>query len=96
MSAFAQYDLIALIAHWLYPFLRIGGVLLTAPIIGTRVVPVRVRLVLCLAISLAIVPVLPVTEIAQGFGFQTLIIGVQQLIYWHVNRPGIALDVCRC
>ena len=79
MSAFAQYDLIALIAHWLYPFLRIGGVLITAPIIGTRVVPARVRLVLCLAISLAIVPVLPITEIAQGFGFQTLIIGAQQL-----------------
>ena len=79
MSAFAQHDLIALLAHWLYPFLRIGGVLLTAPIIGTRVVPGRVRLVLCLAVSVAIVPVLPIVEIAQPFGFMTMLIGIQQL-----------------
>ena len=80
MSAFAQHDLVALLAQWLYPFLRIGGMLITAPIVGTRVVPGRVRLVLCLAISIAIVPVLPVTTLPQSFGFESLIIGAQQLL----------------
>ena len=79
MHAFGQYDLVALLSLWIYPFLRIGGVLITAPIIGTRVVSGRIRMILCLAISVAIIPVLPVTPIANPFGFESMLVGIQQL-----------------
>lgn len=79
MSDLGQHDLIALMTHWLFPFLRVGGLILTAPVIGTRVVPGKVRLVLSMAISLALIPVLPVVSEPNMFSFETLLIGAQQL-----------------
>ena len=38
-------QLIALIEAWLWPFLRVSALLMAAPVIGTRTVPVRIRLV---------------------------------------------------
>lgn len=66
--------------HWLYPFLRVGGVVLTAPVIGTRVVPGKVRIVLTLAVSLAIIPIMPVVEFPALFSYKTLLIGSQQVL----------------
>lgn len=79
MTAIGQYDLISLISHWLFPFLRVGGLVLTAPVIGTRVVPSKVRLVMTLAISLALIPVLPQIALPKMFSFEMLIMGGQQL-----------------
>ncbi|MEM7466964.1 MAG: flagellar biosynthetic protein FliR [Pseudomonadota bacterium] len=80
MGALAQHDLVGLLAHWIYPFLRIGGLFLTAPVVGTRVVPARARLVMCLAISIAVLPVLPVPSVATPFGRETFFLGAQQLL----------------
>ena len=79
MNAFGQYDLVALLAQWIYPFLRIGGMLLTAPIIGTRVVPSRIRIILCIAISMAVIPVLPLVPVDNPFSFSSMLNGAQQL-----------------
>lgn len=43
----------------LWPLVRIGGVLATAPVLGARVVPARVRVVLALLLTLTLAPVLP-------------------------------------
>jgi flagellar biosynthetic protein FliR len=43
----------------LWPLVRIGGVLATAPVLGARMVPARVRVVLALLLTLALAPVLP-------------------------------------
>ena len=48
-----------LLAAWVWPFLRISGMIMTAPVIGTRAVPARTRIILVLALSGVIVPLAP-------------------------------------
>ncbi len=46
----------AWIATFFWPFLRIGALFAVAPIIGTRAVSTRIRLIAALATTLAILP----------------------------------------
>ena len=56
---FSAADLSAWIGSYLWPLFRIGALLGAVPVIGTRMVPARVRLVLALALTLVLVPVIP-------------------------------------
>jgi flagellar biosynthesis protein FliR len=56
----------------LWPFFRIAGVLMVAPVFGARLVPMRVRMALAVAATFVMSPLLPVT---QPFGL-TLASGV--------------------
>ncbi len=51
------------IASWLgilfWPFLRVGGTMAVAPVFGSHMVPVRIRLVLALAVTWVLVPMIP-------------------------------------
>ena len=78
----SQATLSALLAQWLWPFLRIAGFIMAAPVIGTRALPMRVRVILVVAITSVLAPVVtPVTPIeplsATGLltVFQQLVIG---------------------
>jgi len=53
---FSESQLMGLVAGWLWPFMRVGGFVMTAPVIGTRVVPVRIRLLLTLALTAVVAP----------------------------------------
>ena len=60
----SQATLTALLAQWLWPFLRIAGFVMAAPVLGTRALPLRVRMILVLAITSVLAPVVgPVTHI---------------------------------
>ena len=43
-----------------WPFFRIAGVLMVAPVIGARLVPVRVRVALAVGVTLVVAPLAPV------------------------------------
>ena len=45
-------------AAWLWPFLRIGACLMVAPVFGARFVPARFRILLAVAITLIVAPLL--------------------------------------
>lgn len=45
-----------------WPFFRIAGVLMIAPVFGARLVPMRVRMALTVATTLVMAPLLPVTQ----------------------------------
>jgi len=55
----------AMLLDWLgiyfWPFLRIGAVLIAAPLFGSRALSARVRLVFALALTLVLAPMLPDT-----------------------------------
>jgi len=73
-------ELITLVESWLWPFFRIAGLVMSAPIIGTRSVPVRVRLIIAIAISMVIVPVIHVPQVTDPFGLEGVLISIQQVI----------------
>jgi len=47
------------VAQFLLPLFRVAALLMSMPIIGTQLVPMRVRLYLAVAISVVLVPALP-------------------------------------
>jgi flagellar biosynthetic protein FliR len=65
-----------------WPFFRIAGVVMVAPVFGARLVPARVRLALSVAVTLALAPLVPSTppftlSLASGFTVaQEVLIGV--------------------
>lgn len=68
------------IAAWFWPFSRIAACLMVAPIFGARFVPVRLRLVLSLAITVVAAPMLPPPPDVPVFSAQGVLITVQQII----------------
>ena len=72
----------AYVAQGFFPFARIGACLMVAPMFGARFVQPRIRIILAVAITALVVPLIPAPTIApfspQGFVvvFQQLLIGV--------------------
>jgi flagellar biosynthetic protein FliR len=65
-----------------WPFFRIAGVIMVAPVFGARLVPVRVRIALSVAATVVLAPLIPVAppfELSLATGFtvlQEILIGV--------------------
>ncbi len=53
---FTEGELMSWLSSLLYPFVRIGALLLAAPMFGARTVPVRVRLVLAMLLAIIVFP----------------------------------------
>ncbi len=75
------------IALWLgsffWPFVRISSMMMAAPVFGARMMPVRIRIILAMTISVLTVPLLPpvpavdpISFAAAGILFQQVLIGV--------------------
>jgi len=57
--------LFAFVMSVIWTSLRVGGMFMVAPVIGTRAIPTRVRLIFVLAVSTALAPLLPTPPLAQ-------------------------------
>lgn len=75
------------IAIWLgsffWPFVRISAMMMAAPVFGARMMPVRIRIVLAMTISVLTIPLLPpvpavdpISLAAANILFQQILIGV--------------------
>ena len=73
-------ELIGLVEEWMWPFFRIAGLLMSAPVIGTRSVPTRIRLVIAIALTLVIVPVIPSPDYIDPLSLQGMLISVEQIL----------------
>ncbi len=63
----------AIIGNTLWIMLRIGAMLMAMPMVGTRAVPMRVRALLAVALSVALAPVLPPVPLFQGLDSLTVL-----------------------
>lgn len=88
MYTVTTLEIVQLVQAWLWPFFRITGLLMTAPIIGTRSVPVRVRLILALAITMVVFPVIPSVPDIEPISAEGFLITIQQVI------TGMAMGLC--
>jgi flagellar biosynthesis protein FliR len=73
-------EIVQLVQMWLWPFFRIAGLLMTAPVIGTRSVPVRVRIIIAMAITVVIFPVIPEVPDVDPVSAEGILISLQQVI----------------
>src|SRR5262245_36030225 len=79
MLSVSTGQLEAWLSQYLWPFIRIGACFMTAPLIGARFVPPRVRLLLAGAVTLVVAPLVPPPQ-ATTFSLQGVIICLQQVI----------------
>jgi len=79
------------VSRWVWPFTRIAGFFMVMPLFGTRLVTQRVRLILALATTAVIAPILPPMPVIESVGLQTMIIIAQQLLIG--IALGFALEV---
>ncbi len=77
---FSESQLLTLVASFFWPLLRVGGMFVTLPVFKSNSVPLRIRVVLSVAITLAVMPSLPALPTMPLFGYETLIIGSQQVL----------------
>ncbi len=77
---FTSTQLILLVQEWMWPFFRIAGLLMVAPVIGTRSVPVRIRLIIAIAITLVIAPVVPSFNYVDPLSIKGLFISIEQVV----------------
>ncbi len=80
MMALSVAEVTAFVGALLWPFMRIGAMLMAMPVIGTRLVSVRVRIVAALAITLLVMPLLPPMPELAPLSVQGLIVGIQQVL----------------
>ena len=79
------------VSRWVWPFVRIAGFFMVMPLFGTRLVTQRVRLLLALATTAVITPILPPMPVIESIGLETMIIIAQQLLIG--IALGFALEV---
>ena len=72
-------DIAAMTGDFFWPFLRIGALFMAAPIFSARAVPVRVRIILAVLITVLIQPSLPFLEAVDPLSAQGMIIVLQQI-----------------
>jgi flagellar biosynthetic protein FliR len=81
----------ALVGDYFWPFLRVGALFIAAPIFGARTIPVRVRVILALVVTLVIQPTLPFLESISVFSPEGIFTILQQLSIGLVM--GMALQI---
>lgn len=74
----------AQISAWLggffWPFVRVSAMMVAAPVFNSRMLPVRIRILMAFAFSLAAVPMLPPVPLVDPISYQGIVIVLQQVI----------------
>ncbi|WNW11125.1 flagellar biosynthetic protein FliR [Pseudomonas sp. DTU_2021_1001937_2_SI_NGA_ILE_001] len=76
------------VASFILPLFRIVALLMTMPIIGTTLVPRRVRMYLAVAITVVVAPVLPPMPAVQALDLSALLLVAEQIIV------GVGMGLC--
>lgn len=73
-------ELGAYIGAFIWPLFRIMGFFLAAPIFGSQLVPTRIRVVLAVAITVLLAPLLPDVPLIEGVSVGAVLVVAQQLL----------------
>ncbi|WP_150306126.1 flagellar biosynthetic protein FliR [Pseudomonas saliphila] len=81
MFEFAAAEVSRWVASYMWVLFRVASVLMTMPVFGTQMLPVRIRLYLALMIAMLITPMIPPVPAFEALSLATwLVIGEQILI----------------
>jgi flagellar biosynthetic protein FliR len=78
--SFAADDILLLIEQFLLPFIRLGSFFMVAPVFGARDVPVRIRLILAIGVTVLLFPSLNMQNTFDAFSPQGLVVILQEVL----------------
>ena len=73
-------DITAWVGSFLWPLIRIAALLSVAPVFGSRILPRRIRLLLALVLTWAVLPLLPSAPAVEPLSSSGLVITAQQVL----------------
>lgn len=68
------------LGSFLWPLFRVGSFFMLAPIVGTRLVTGRIRLLFSIVVTMALMPVLPETPFIDAISLEVIILIAQQIL----------------
>lgn len=68
------------VGEFMWPFVRIGTMLMVMPVFGGRLVPVRIRVIVAVILSVLIVPVIPPVPAVDPISAEAFAILAQQML----------------
>jgi flagellar biosynthetic protein FliR len=71
--------LVEALAAYIWPFVRIGAFLMVMPVVGGSFVPARVRLLLAIALTIVITPLVKVTAYPEVLSLAGLVTMIQEI-----------------
>jgi flagellar biosynthetic protein FliR len=77
---FTTAEITAWVGALLWPFIRIGAMLIAAPLFGAGAVTVRIRLGLAFMLAVLVAPLIPTPPAVEPLSFNGLMIAVQQVL----------------
>lgn len=76
---FTETQILALTASFIWPLMRISAMFVAVPVFSVQAVPARVRLILSLALTLVVTPLLPAIPAIEMFSHEGLWVAIQQI-----------------
>jgi flagellar biosynthetic protein FliR len=70
----------AFVGSLVWPMMRIGAMLMAMPVIGTRLVPTRIKIIMTLVLSVMVVPLLPALPQVEAMSLQGVFVSAQQIL----------------
>ncbi len=77
---FSTAEITAFIGAYIWPFIRISAMMMTAPIFSAQSIPVRYRIAIAFVITLLVVPILPPLPLVDFISGEALLIAIHQVI----------------
>ncbi|WP_457666161.1 flagellar biosynthetic protein FliR [Thiolapillus sp.] len=80
MLHFTGTELMSWVGGMLWPFIRIGAMLIAAPVFSASSLPVRIRVLLALLIAWLLLPVLPAPPVVDLLSADAFLISIYQVL----------------
>jgi len=80
MLQFTGTELMSWVGGMLWPFIRIGAMLIAAPVFSASSLPVRIRVLLALLIAWLLLPVLPAPPVVDLLSADAFLISIYQVL----------------
>ena len=68
------------LSAFIWPFIRIGAFVMSAPIIGTRALPLRIRLMFALGLTVVLAPVAAPAAVIAPMGADGFLVALNQIM----------------
>ena len=94
MANLLSYDASQLLV-FLLVLIRVGGVLMTAPIFGSSNIPAQIKIVVILVFSLILNPFLPSPSVLTRANSSFFDVGFQRVVDWSDPWPDRETPLCR-
>jgi flagellar biosynthesis protein FliR len=77
---FTEAQILGQIAAFIWPLMRISAMFIAVPIFSVRAVPARVRLVLSVAMTFVVMPLLPTSPVIAMFSYEGAMVAIAQVM----------------